>query len=143
LTSNLLTSHQLGGSQGHVALAIAEKFPKLHFIVQDLPSMRTPDVLGLIPAELQSRVQLTTHDFFEPQPVKGADVYFFRHVFHNWPDLYCIKILRNLIPALKKGAKVLINDGTAPEPGSVGAFEDKLIRYVCSFAHLNILDGLP
>jgi hypothetical protein len=90
--------------------------------------MRTSEVLGSIPPELQSRIQLTTHDFFTPQLVKDADVYFFRHVFHNWPDLYCIKILRMLIPALKKGAKVLINDGIAPEPGTMSAFEDKLIR---------------
>lgn len=90
--------------------------------------MRTAEVLGSIPEELKDRVELTTHDFFTEQPVKGADVYFFRHVFHNWPDLYCIKILRALIPALKPGAKVLINDGTAPEPGSMSPFEDKLQR---------------
>ena len=90
--------------------------------------MRTPDILGSVPLALQSRVLLTTHDFFTPQPVKDADVYFFRHIIHNWPDLYCIKILRNLVPALKNGARVLINDGVAPEPGTMNVFEDKLIR---------------
>jgi hypothetical protein len=126
--TRLTKSHQLGGSQGHVALTIAEHYPKLKFIVQDLPTMRTPEVLGKIPEPYNSRISLTTHDFFTEQPVIGADVYFFRHIFHNWPDLYCIKILRGLIPALKPGAKVLINDGTAPEPGTMDVFEDKLIR---------------
>jgi hypothetical protein len=116
-----------GGSQGHTMIAVARSFPKLHFVVQDLPSMRTPDVIGKIPDDLADRIQLTTHDFFTPQTAT-ADVYFFRHVFHNWPDLYCIRILRNLVPALKPGNKVLINDGTAPDPGTMSKFEDKLIR---------------
>lgn len=38
-------------------------------------------------------------DFLETeQPVKDADVYFMRAVLHNWPDEYCVRILRNLLP---------------------------------------------
>ena len=59
------------------------------------------------------------HDFFKPQPVSGADVYFFRWIFHNWSDKYCIQILRNLIPALKRGARVIISDAVLPEPGEI------------------------
>jgi hypothetical protein len=119
---------QLGGSQGHVSIAIAEKNPSLKFIVQELPSMRPPHVVGdLIPPELEGRVTLTTHDFFTPQRVT-ADIYYFRWIFHNWSDVYAIKILQNLVPALKPGAKILINDGILPEPGTVGVMEEKSIR---------------
>ncbi|PVH87919.1 S-adenosyl-L-methionine-dependent methyltransferase [Cadophora sp. DSE1049] len=118
----------LGGSQGHVSVAIAEKFPSLRFVVQELPSMRPPHVVGtLVTPELESRVALTTHDFFTPQPV-SADVYYFRWIFHNWSDAYAIKILQNLVPALKPGARVLLNDGVLPEPGTVGGMEEKSIR---------------
>ena len=41
-----------------------------------------------------------------------------------------MQILRALIPALKKGAKVVINDGTLPEPGTAGYVEEKAMRYV-------------
>ena len=41
-----------------------------------------------------------------------------------------MKILRALIPALKKGARIVINDGTLPEPGTVGYVEEKSMRYV-------------
>jgi len=51
--------------------------------------------------------------------VKGADVYFFRLIFHDWPDEQCIQILRNLVPALKSGARILICDQLIPEPGTV------------------------
>ncbi|KAG6354382.1 hypothetical protein INS49_004399 [Diaporthe citri] len=33
-----------------------------------------------------SRVELQVHDFFTPQPVKGARAYFTRSVLHDWPD---------------------------------------------------------
>jgi len=51
--------------------------------------------------------------------VKGADVYFFRLIFHDWPDEQCIQILQNLVPALKNGARILICDQLVPEPGTV------------------------
>lgn len=90
--------------------------------------MRPPYVTGsLIPRELESRVSLTTHDFFTPQSV-SADLYYFRWVFHNWSDAYVVKILQNLVPALKPGARILLNDGVLPEPGSVGGMEEKSIR---------------
>jgi hypothetical protein len=36
-----------------------------------------------IPEELRSRVSFMPYDFFTPQPVCGADVYFFRWIFHG------------------------------------------------------------
>jgi hypothetical protein len=56
-------------------------------------------------------------DFFNPQNIT-ADVYYFRNIFHNWADKYAIKILRNLTPALRKGARVIIHDRILP------AFDD-------------------
>ena len=119
----------LGGSQGHVSMAIAAKYPSLSFVVQELPSMRPPSVNAPVPAEFESRVSLTIHSFFDPQPV-SAEVYLFRWVMHNWSDAYAIKILQALVPALKPGARVLINDGVLHEPGTIGLLEDKSIRYV-------------
>lgn len=52
-------------------------------------------------------------NFFTEQPIR-ADVYFFRSIFHNWADKYCIKILKNLVPALKPGARVIIHERILP-----------------------------
>jgi len=65
------------------------------------------------------RVRFMQHNFFTPQPIKDADAYFFRLIFHDWPDDECIEILRNLVPALKNGASVLICDIVLPEPDTV------------------------
>jgi len=61
-----------------------------------------------------------------------AEVYYFRWIFHNWSDVYAIKILQNLVPALKPGAIILLNDGVLPEPGTVGGIEERSIRQVCA-----------
>lgn len=62
------------------------------------------------PADLREagRVSFRGHDFFEPQPVRGADVYVFKKVLHDWPDADVSKILQAQVPALEPGARVLI-----------------------------------
>jgi hypothetical protein len=57
------------------------------------------------------------HDMFTEQPIKDADVYFWRVVLHNWSDAFVLKALRSLIPALKLGAKVVIQDHGLADPG--------------------------
>lgn len=117
----------MGGNEGSVSMAIAEAFPTLSFIVQDLPGVRTPAVRAKVPAHLSGRVELTTHDFFEEQPVV-AEAYFFRHVFHAFSDEYAVRILRALVPALRTGAHIIVNDAMLPAPGSVSCREEKSIR---------------
>ncbi|KAL7622165.1 hypothetical protein AAE478_007668 [Parahypoxylon ruwenzoriense] len=101
----------VGGSHGDVAFALARKYPKLHLVVQELP-----EVVANSKEEAGLDVKFMTHDFFEEQPVKNADVYIYRWIFHNWPDKYCVKILKALAPALKQGARILIMDFVMPPP---------------------------
>lgn len=113
----------LGGSHGDAAFALARKYHSLHFIVQELPQ-----VVANSKEEKGLDVKFIAHDFFEEQPVHGADVYLFRWILHNWSDKYCIKILRALIPALKPGARVLISDFVMPPPGVVPNILDRKLR---------------
>ncbi|PNP55793.1 hypothetical protein THARTR1_04013 [Trichoderma harzianum] len=117
----------MGGSEGIVSFAVAEQFPQLRFIVQDLAGMRTPEAIDKIPKSLADRVSLTTHDFFQPQ-TESADAYLFRHIFHAFSDKYAIDILRALVPALRPGARVIINDIVLPPPGLLSQLEEKSIR---------------
>lgn len=82
-----------------------------------------------VPGTLTGRVKFMAHDFFTEQPVQGADVYFFRWIFHNWSDKYSVRILRNLIPALKIGAKIVINDNVLPAPGVMSRWQEERLRY--------------
>ncbi|THC88441.1 hypothetical protein EYZ11_012113 [Aspergillus tanneri] len=116
----------IGGSRGHIAVAIASQFPSLTFIVQDLPST-VAGAEAELPPEMARRVTFMAHDFFESQPIV-ADAYFLRWIFHNWSDKYCTKLLRALIPALRPGTRVIVNDICLPEPGSIALCKEKELR---------------
>ena len=50
---------------------------------------------------LDARIEVMVHDFFEPQPIKGARTYYLRNILHDWPDERCRDILRQLKDAMK------------------------------------------
>lgn len=66
----------------------------------------------------------------KPQPPTstGIDAFLLRAIFHNWSDKYAVRILRNLIPAMKPGAKVIVSDITIPEPGSAPPMFERPLR---------------
>ncbi|OCL11850.1 O-methyltransferase [Glonium stellatum] len=117
----------IGGSHGFVCVALAKRFPRMKFVVQDLPKT-VADGPSKIPPELSDRIEFQAHDFYTDQPVKDADVYFFRWIIHNQSDKYGVKILRALIPALKPGAKIIINDNCLPKPNTVDIWDEKITR---------------
>jgi 6-hydroxytryprostatin B O-methyltransferase len=67
------------------------------------------------PAELKSRATYQIHSFFDPQPVKGADVYFLRGILHDWPDADAIKIARQLVPAMGPNSRIVLFENVMPE----------------------------
>lgn len=109
-----VTVVDLGGGQGGVSTALANATKNINFIVQDLPGT-VEEGRKILPAHLQERVTFMAHDFFDEQPVSGAEVYFFRFILHNWSDRYASKIFRNLIPAMKAGARIVIYEFLPPE----------------------------
>jgi hypothetical protein len=116
----------IGGSQGYISVALLRRYPELKCYVQDVPEalygVMTPD-------GLEDRLEFLEHDFFTEQTIKHADVYFLRSILHDWSDKYAVQIIRNLIHALKDGAKVIVNEVCLPEPNTVPAYHDQLLRY--------------
>lgn len=103
----------VGGSKGHDVKQFLSSHPTAPpgtAVIQD-----RAEVLKLIddPVLLQEAgpVRLMAHDFFTPQPVKGARVYFMHRIMHDWPDNQAEKIIRQLAGAMEKGySKLLIYD---------------------------------
>ncbi|KAH9999722.1 S-adenosyl-L-methionine-dependent methyltransferase [Xylariaceae sp. FL0662B] len=77
---------------------------------------RYPDAPGRLSIqELTPEVERQKYDFFQPQPIKGARCYYFRSIFHDWPDADCIKILKNTAEAMTPGySKLLMNEFVLP-----------------------------
>ena len=116
----------VGGGHGPASVALAREFSQLSFIVQDFEGVVSshPE----IPEDLASRIRFMAHDFLTEQPHHNAEVYFFRAVLHNWPDPYCVKILQNLVPALRKGAKIIIDEGLLPKARSIPSYLERRQR---------------
>lgn len=133
-----INKFQIGGANGHACIPIAEAFPALNFVVQDIEMGENLEVehRKLLPEAVQSRIKYMVHDFFQEQPIKDADVYFFRCTLHNWSDEYVVKALRALIPALKPGAKVVIQDNGLANPGTIG-LEDEINQRCVSQSFLS------
>ncbi|KAM0453879.1 hypothetical protein ACHAO4_004624 [Trichoderma viride] len=119
----------IGGSHGFVSEALAKKWKNINFIVQDRQEMvdSAPKPVSEDPS-VAERISFQAHDFFKEQPIKGADVYYFRWILHNYSTPYAVKILKSLIPALKPGSRIVINDYCIREPGSETLWDDKLLR---------------
>ena len=97
----------VGGGEGHDAEAFCRHFPHHpgKIILQDLP----PTIDNIQPGQLDPAVVRMKHDFFAPQPVRDARAYYFRTIFHDWPDQDCIAIMKHTAAAMKKDySKLLI-----------------------------------
>jgi 6-hydroxytryprostatin B O-methyltransferase len=107
---------------------LAEGYPKLSFIVQDLEAAITSGVESL-PAGLHGRVQFEVHDMFQPQTGHDVDVFYLRHILHDWPDDWAVKILKNLVPAMGPNSRVIISDSVIPPPEQLQGLHEKFVRY--------------
>ncbi|KAF1975876.1 S-adenosyl-L-methionine-dependent methyltransferase [Bimuria novae-zelandiae CBS 107.79] len=121
-----LTLVETPDSLARQSLAIARRHGSVRFIVQDRPET-IADGIKRLRSESKDQITFTEHDFFEAQPIV-VDVYLFRWILHDWSDTYAIKILRALIPVLKKNAKVILNEFVLPPPGVASAFTNKILR---------------
>ena len=100
----------MGGGYGSVSQVLAKETKHIKFVVFDLPGT-VEQGRALLPKEYDGRIEFVAQDFFEEHALKKApDAYLFRWIFHNWSDKYCVKILRNLIPSLEHGTRVLIHE---------------------------------
>jgi hypothetical protein len=125
----------VGGGRGQVVDRIKEQLQTAHvrFVVQDLNY--DEELPGL---------EYQRHDFFNAQPVRGefsfsvlspwsniccegADIYFLRHILHNYGDSDSIIILNRIAQAMIKGrSKLIICERIVPDvqsPLAVSEFD--------------------
>ncbi|KAI0421901.1 S-adenosyl-L-methionine-dependent methyltransferase [Xylaria grammica] len=100
----------IGGGIGHQCAQFLEKYPNVpgRVILQDLPhsiSMALPT----------PRVENLPHDFFDPQPIKGAKFYYLRGVLHNHPPGQVRKLLRNMKQAMGPESILLLDEMILPD----------------------------
>ncbi|KAI1087242.1 S-adenosyl-L-methionine-dependent methyltransferase [Rostrohypoxylon terebratum] len=101
----------VGGNIGHDIERFRQAYPQTasRLYLEDLPEVvkrsKCPDDVNKI-----------GYDFFTPQPIKGARVYYMHGVLHDWSEEPARKILEMQKEAMKPGySTLLIHDHIAPE----------------------------
>ncbi|KAF5535492.1 sterigmatocystin 8-o-methyltransferase [Fusarium mexicanum] len=97
----------VGGSKGHDLIKFYNCHPDIpegSLVLQDLPEI-------LRELAIPDNITVHPHDFFTPQPVKGARAYFLHNVLHDWEDKQASLIIKHLADAMEPGySKLLIHE---------------------------------
>ena len=120
----------VGGGIGSASLALARTTAHAKFIVQDLAVVVEEGRRELADSEMEvrERIHFAVHDFFTEQTFRGAQVYFFRWILHDWSDKYAVRILKGLVPAMTEGAAVVLFEWLLAE-GPETRCTEKQARY--------------
>ncbi|KAJ6628892.1 S-adenosyl-L-methionine-dependent methyltransferase [Mycena sp. CBHHK59/15] len=119
----------VGGGNGHATIELLKGFPQLKIVVQDLPGVAEQGKEYLhkevMDQSLKKRVQFVPADFFTDSVVQDCDIYYIRHVLHDWPTGECKKILDNVRKAVKPSSRVFIHEFVLQHIVRDSAFEGK------------------
>lgn len=123
----------VGGGRGHEIGKFRERFPGFQgmLVLQDLPET----IRGI--EKVPNGIEAMQHNFFDPQSVRGAKIYYFRAVLHDWPDADCKRILRRTIDSMDPAySRILIDDFVMADvrvdqrPASIGALIMLLVSVI-------------
>jgi demethylsterigmatocystin 6-O-methyltransferase len=118
----------VGGGFGQQAVEFKTKFPNLpgRLVVQDIPGT-------LAGAKPINGIEFMAHDFFQPQTIKEAKFYYLRHVLHNWSNEDCVKILKEIVPAMGPHSRIMIDEVVLPDMG---------VPWQCAYLNITMMSSL-
>lgn len=126
----------IGGGRGHDLLGFKQRFPEApgKLVLEDLPTVIEEARSAL---DLEGNgIDAVGYDFFaQEQPIKGARVYYFRNIFHDWSDDKARLIIKNLVPAMERGySKVLMEEYIIPDKNAraLEGMTDIAVMVFCS-----------
>ncbi|KAI1113187.1 S-adenosyl-L-methionine-dependent methyltransferase [Nemania sp. NC0429] len=109
----------VGGGVGHQCLAFRLKYPTIpgRVILQELDNVVALAESSPLPGFRDSGIEVQVHDFFTPQPIKGARAYYLRNILHNFGDDDSRKILEAIRGSMTDKSVVLIDEIVLSESG--------------------------
>lgn len=127
--SDFSTIVDVGGGHGFAICSILQKYPQMCGILFDLHDIVPGADQRICDLALETRCSTASGDFFQSVP-EGGDVYFMKHILHDWTDDQAITILQNCRRALESkrnrnlpGKVVLLEfvvpPGNQPHPSKI------------------------
>ncbi|UNI24538.1 hypothetical protein JDV02_010274 [Purpureocillium takamizusanense] len=105
----------IGGGMGHQSIRLRERYPNAigRVILQDMQV-----TIDRISKPMPHGVEAMVHGLFDPQPVKGAKLYYLRNVLHGLPDRDGVTVLENIRTAMSPESRLVIDDIVVPGQGA-------------------------
>ncbi|KAK0220873.1 S-adenosyl-L-methionine-dependent methyltransferase [Armillaria nabsnona] len=105
----------VGGGIGVISMPLVEAHPTLRIVLQDLPaqvqSAKDQVWPELCPAAIETgHVEFKAMNFLVESPVKGCNVYYLKHILHDWPDKECTIIPSGVKNTMGPGSRLLIHE---------------------------------
>ncbi|PQE23753.1 hypothetical protein CJF30_00008740 [Rutstroemia sp. NJR-2017a BBW] len=105
----------IGGASGQQCIEFRRRFPGMRgrVIFQDLKG----EIEDAVAKGLPEGVEAMIHDFYEPQVIKGANIYYLRAILHDHADDKARLILKNIMQAMDKDSLILLDEMVLPNEG--------------------------
>lgn len=113
------TFADIGGGNGDVLGQVLRAHPAIEGILFDLPAVVVRTRAALVDNGFGARCRSVSGSFFEAIPVV-ADVYFLRHILHDWNDTQCSAILRNLAAVAAATSRIIVGESLIEAPNQPG-----------------------
>ncbi|GKZ79986.1 hypothetical protein AnigIFM56816_004195 [Aspergillus niger] len=126
----------IGGGRGHDLLGFKKRFPGApgKLVLEDLPVV-IDEVRGAQDLDGANIVPVKYNFFTEQQPVKGARVYYFKNVMHDWSDEKARIILNYVVEAMEPGySKLIMEEYIVPDQNAsaIHGMTDVAVMVFCS-----------
>ncbi|KAF5366905.1 hypothetical protein D9757_011395 [Collybiopsis confluens] len=136
----------IGGGIGSAMIPLANNFPNLQIIIEDVPAVikdgttfwnaqRSQKVIAKLVYDCNFLTR-TECNIFGEQPVKDAAVFHIRRVLHNWSDRYAKRILLALHQAATPKTKLVVAElllhPTCVDPINDNGTEISGYQYKCA-----------
>lgn len=117
----------VGGGHGMLLSHILRKFPNLHGVLYDLPSVISGATAGGFFHDCAGRITFESGSMFDHVP-SGCDAYIMKHIIHDWSDEHCHKVLRQMCEKLAAHApdhgrvfisEMIVPHGPEPSPAKM------------------------
>ncbi|KAJ5751597.1 hypothetical protein N7520_008514 [Penicillium odoratum] len=128
--SDEITIVDMGASSGNVLDAVKRRLPSesVRLILQDLEDVTEgkhhATSLCQTKKGAPENIEKMKHNFFDPQPVEGANIYILARALHNWPDKEALMILQHIQVAMNQHSTLLIYDCVFPDRLEVISYND-------------------
>ena len=117
----------VGGSFGHLAVALLQRHPTLRATVLDLPPVIALAERFIASQEpgVRARLSLMAGDMFAEVP--PGDTYVLKTIIHDWDDASAVRVLRNCRDQVVAEGRIICVDKVLPPMGDTSASGAKML----------------